>query len=242
MGLVMKVDITERLDAGVSLNHSDYLLVRELTHRIKNELTSVIGHASLLAARSASDEVKAALARVTQLLHYCADVHRALEKPTHSTIIDLSNYTRTLCQSISRARLNDRGIELVLSDHPLQMRSERCWLLGMILSELISNSARHALGGHGGQIHVKLSRAGSYVQCSVTDNGSSRGPGTPGQGLTIVEALVKELDGEIVHRFGAEGALSILIFPLGSNIPQMDNDPWIEDQQRDGPRSVAYPL
>jgi len=225
----MKVDIVERLDAGVSLANSDYLLVRELTHRINNEFTSVIGHASILAARSDSDEVKKALARVTQLLHHCADVHRALETPTHSTIIDLSSYIRTLCQSISRARLDDRGIELVVVEHPVRMRSERCWLLGMIVSELITNSARHAFSGRGGQIQVKLSGSGPYVQCCVMDNGSSRSSGTPGQGLKIVDALVKELDGEIVHRFGAEGALSILIFPLSRKVPQ-DSDSRMLDE------------
>jgi two-component sensor histidine kinase len=237
----MKVDIVERLGACDPSCSNDHLLVRELTHRINNELALIIGRASLAAARSTSDDVKKALAGVTRLLHQCADVNRALEMPSHSTVIDVSDYIRMLCQSIRRARLDDRGIELVLVEHSLQMRSERCWRLGIIVSELITNSVRHAFDGRGGRIQIELSSAGPYVQCCVMDNGSSRGSGTPGQGLKIVEALAKELDGEIVHRFGAEGAVSILIFPLNGKAPQIDNDPWMNDEGRCGGRLAAYP-
>jgi two-component sensor histidine kinase len=110
--------------------------------------------------------------------------------------------------------LDDRGIELVLVGDPLHMQSERCWKLGIIVSELITNSVRHAFDGRGGKIQVELSSAGQYLQCCVIDNGSSEGSGVPGQGLKIIEALAKELDGEIVHRFGTDGAVSMLVFPL----------------------------
>jgi two-component sensor histidine kinase len=237
----MKVDIVESLDARESPNPNDHLLVRELTHRINNELALIIGRTSLIAARSTNDEVKRALAGVTRLLHHCADVNRALEMPAHSTVIDVSDYIHMLCQSIRSARLDDRGIELVLIAHPLQMRSERCWKLGIIVSELITNSVRHAFDGRSGRIQVELSSAGPYVQCCVIDNGSSQGSGAPGQGLKIIEALAKELDGEIVHRFGAEGAVSMLIFPLNSKAQQIENDHWINDKEWGDLRSAVYP-
>jgi two-component sensor histidine kinase len=231
----MKVEIVERLGEGDSPNSNEHLLVRELTHRINNELALIIGHASLTAARSANDEVKKALAGVTRLLHHCADVNRALEMPTHSTAINVSDYIHVLCQSIRRARLDDRGIELILVGHPLHMQSTRCWKLGIIVSELITNSVRHAFDGRGGRIQIELSSAGPYVQCCVIDNGSSRGPGVPGQGLKIVKALAAELDGEVVYRFGAEGAVSMLIFPLNGKAHQVENDPLKADPLRDDP-------
>ena len=237
----MKVDIVESLDARESPNPNDHLLVRELTHRINNELALIIGRTSLIAARSTNDEVKRALAGVTRLLHHCADVNRALEMPAHSTVIDVSDYIHMLCQSIRSARLDDRGIELVLIARPLQMRSERCWKLGIIVSELITNSVRHAFDGRSGRIQVELSSAGRYVQCCVIDNGSSQGSGVPGQGLKIIKALAKELDGEIVHRFGAEGAVSMLMFPLNGKIQKIENDAWIGDKDWVGLGSAVYP-
>lgn len=229
----MKVDIVERLSTGDLPPPNDYLLVRELSHRINNELALIIGHTSLVAARSTNDEVKQALAAVTRLLHHCVDVNRALEMPTHSTIVDASDYIRVVCQSIRRARLDDRGIELVLIARPLQMRTDRCWKLGIIVSELITNSVRHAFNGRGGRIQIELSGAGPYVQCCVTDNGSSASSGAPGQGLKIINSLAKELDGQTIHHFGVAGAVSMLIFPLNGKLQCIGNDAAIDSRDRD---------
>jgi two-component sensor histidine kinase len=204
----MKVDIVESADVS-----NDHLLVRELSHRVTNEFASVIGLVSLIAARSTNDDVKDSLSCVMNLLHDYAGAHRALQMPSFSPAVDASQYIRALCQSIRRARLDYRNIELVLVECPLQMRSDQCWKLGMIVSELITNSMRHAFDGRSGTIRVELTESGSFAQCCITDNGSSRGCHAPGKGLKIVEALAKELNGEITHRFGPEGARSIVIFP-----------------------------
>jgi two-component sensor histidine kinase len=217
----MKADIVENPDTNRSPNSGDHLLVRELTHRVNNELASIIGFVSLVAARSASDDTREALSGVMKLLRHYAEVHRALQMPTYSTVVDASAYIRALCQSIRRARLNESNIDLVLVERPLQMRSDRCWKLGMIVSELITNSARHAFGGGGGTIRIELSGSGQFAQCCVMDNGSSSNSGAPGDGLKIVEGLVRELSGEVAHRFGADGALSVLIFPIGAETHQM---------------------
>jgi two-component sensor histidine kinase len=212
----MKVDILESVDLNCLPNANDHLLVRELTHRVNNEFASVIGLVSLIAARSANDDIKQALVGVTNLLHNYAGVHRALQMPTYGTVINASDYIRALCQSIKRARLDHRGIELVLVEHPLHMHSERSWKLGMIVSELITNSARHAFASNEGTIRIELSASGPFVQCCVMDNGSSQGSNRPGDGLKIVDGLAKELNGEIFHRFGPDGALSVLRFPFSA--------------------------
>ena len=70
----------------------------------------------------------------------------------------------TLAHSVihSNARgSTPQGIELELASRPLKLRSERCWKLGLIVSELITNSARHAFGDRGGTIQVELSASGS---------------------------------------------------------------------------------
>ena len=236
----MEVDIVGNLGADRSPVSNDYLLVRELTHRVNNEFASAIGFVSLLAARSTNGEVKVALAEVADLLHDYAGGHRALQMPTHSTIIDASDYILALCRSIRRARLNHRGIELVLVEHPLQMSSDRCWKLGMIVSELITNSARHAFCDRGGTVRIELSASGPLAECCVMDNGSSQNPCTPGEGLKIVAALARELNGRIVYQFGAEGAQSILRFPISDETRQVGCERSIGDPASRGP--TAAPL
>jgi two-component sensor histidine kinase len=225
----MKKEIATVIDADHSAISTECLLFRELSHRINNEFTSLIGVASLIASRSTSDEVKSALSGVADVLHNYAGLHRALQMLTSSTMIEASDYIRALCQSIKRARLDDddRDIKLVLFECPLRIRSEQCWKLGMILTELITNSTRHAFDDRGGTIQIEMSASGPFAQCCIMDNGSSRGSHRPGQGLRIVDALAKEMSGRIDHRFGAGGAISMLRFPINGGTPQVTDNTWI---------------
>jgi two-component sensor histidine kinase len=188
------------------------LLLREFSHRINNDFTSAIGVVSLAAARSPSDEVKAALSAVQDRLQSYASVHRALQMPEHTTQIDAASYLHQLCQAISRSKLECRGIRLVLAVQPLRMDSEACWRLGMIVSELVTNAARHAFGEGGGEIRVELRRSRSSVECRVADDGMTAPAICPARGLKIVEALVDGLDGRIERRSSPRGTMWVLLF------------------------------
>src|ERR1700736_3062363 len=192
------------------------LLLREFAHRISNEFASAISVISLAAARSGNDEVKAALAAAEDRLQNYAQVHQALRMPEHGSLVDAGAYLRQLCRAISRSRLDVKSIELVLVDRPLRMNSDRCWRLGMIVSELITNAARHAFRESGGVIRVDLRSSQSFVECRVTDNGTAGANIRPEHGLGIVEALAKGLDGKIDQHFGPQGATTVVIFPVDS--------------------------
>jgi two-component sensor histidine kinase len=153
-------------------NVEEQLLVGELTHRMNNEFAAAIAVVSLAAARSPHGEVRSALARVEARLHSYVQVNRCLQMPSQDTIVDASAHLRRLRQSISRSRLDYRGIELQFMGRPLQMNSERCWRLSMIISELITNAARHAFGDGGGKIRVELFQCGPFVNCRGLDAGS----------------------------------------------------------------------
>lgn len=192
------------------------VLLHELNHRINKEFASAISVVSLPAARSGNDGVKLALMGVTELLHHYAHVHRALQMPEHDARVDAAAYLRKLCLSISRSKLDHGKINLVLAACPLPMESDRCWRLGMIVHELITNAARHAFSGGNGEIRVELLHAGSLAECWVVDNGSARATVPPGRGLNIVHELSKGLGGRFVQKFGTAGSASILVFPYSS--------------------------
>ena len=191
----------------------EHVLLHELIHRINNEFAAAISVVTVTAARSGNEEVKAALAGVAELLHRHADVHRFLQMPDHDTLVDTAAYLRQLCLSISRARLDARQISLVLSAQPLRLQAERCWRLGMIVHELISNAARHAFGNRGGAIRVAVWRDGAFVKCSVQDSGSVTTSIQPGHGLKIVNSLSRALGGRFRQTFGVQGSKSLLVFP-----------------------------
>jgi len=189
------------------------LLMRELSHRINNEFTSAISVISLAAARSGSSEVKAALSDVSDRLHRYADVHRTLQMPEYHTYINAALYLQQLCLSISRSRLEPNNIKLILAVRPLSIPSDRCWRLGMIVYELITNSARHAFQGTEGKVLVQLHSAGNFAVCRVSDNGRSPPKIQRGRGLAIIHELAEHLDGRLEQSFGLEGSSSLLIFP-----------------------------
>ena len=139
------------------------VLLHELDHRINNEYASAISAVSLAAAHSGNEEVKLALSAVNELLHSYSDVHRALQMQEADRLIDAATYLRQLCLSISCSKLNHLEIHLVLAACSLLLRSDRCWRLGMIVYELITNAARHAFSDGKREIRVELLRAGSYV-------------------------------------------------------------------------------
>jgi two-component sensor histidine kinase len=189
------------------------LLLREYSHRINNEFASAIGAISVAAAHSANNEAKAVLAAVQDQLQNYAQVHHALQLPEHSSCVDAAAYLQQLCRAISRSKLDRKGIELRLVERPFRMDSERCWRLGLIVSELITNAERHAFRNTGGCIRVELLPSQSFAECRVTDDGTNQGNICPGHGLAIVEALVRSLGGTLDQHFGAQGATSVLIFP-----------------------------
>jgi two-component sensor histidine kinase len=196
-------------------NSHGSLLLRELNHRIKNELTSAIYAVSAKAVQSDSVPVKAALLDVVDLLHQCADVHRALHMPDHRRLTDTARYLQKLCFSIMKYRLDRLAIRVLFSADDLRLEGERCWKLGLIVSELLTNVARHAqFDARDPELRIELMLAGNVVKCRVSDNGSAPESIRRDRGLTIVGELASSLSGRVHTSCGAEGYSFLVTFPL----------------------------
>jgi len=215
------------------------LLLREFSHRINNEFTSAIGLISAAAARCESGTAKAVLDAVQDGLHNYARVHHALQMPEYGILTDASPYLQRLCYAISRSKLESNGIELVFVSLPFRLSSERCWRLGLIVSELVTNAARHAFKDRRGTSRVEIVHSSSFVRCSVADDGAADVDARPGCGLKIVRALAESLGGTIDHHFKPEGTVAVLAFPLSSAsirdaFAQSTSDTSITQQSHNG--------
>jgi two-component sensor histidine kinase len=196
-------------------NPDESLLLRELNHRIRNELTSAIYAVSAKAVQSDSGPVKAALLDVVDLLHQCADVHRALRMPDQGRLTDAARYLQQLCFSITKYRLDRLAIRILFSADDLRLEGERCWKLGLIVSELLTNVARHAqFDARDPELRVELLIAGNVVKCKVSDNGSTPEPIRSGRGLAIIGELAGSLGGRIHMSCAADGSSFHLTFRL----------------------------
>jgi two-component sensor histidine kinase len=190
-------------------------LLDELNHRIKNELASVINLVSFKAVWTDNVEAKEELSNVVDLLHQHAEVHTILTMPDRDGLVDAGERLRKLGLAVCRCKLDRMNIHLLLSADMLPLESERCWRLALAVYELVTNAVRHAcFDGRDGEIKIKLMRAGSWVNCRVTDNGSFLGRIKPGRGLRIVGDLAKSLGGRMGHTFGTTSTSFALDFPL----------------------------
>jgi two-component sensor histidine kinase len=202
-----------------SLSHPSALegrtLLDELNHRIMNELASVINLVTFKAVWTDNVDAKEELSNVVDLLHQHVEVHNILTMPDRDALVDGGEQLRKLGLAMCRCKLDRMNIHLVLSADTLPLESERCWHLALALYELVTNAVRHAcFDGHEGEIKIKLMRAGSWVHCKVSDNGSGLGRIKPGRGLRIVGELAKSLGGRMAHTFGTTWTSFALDFPL----------------------------
>jgi two-component sensor histidine kinase len=190
-------------------------LLDELNHRIKNELASVINLVTFKAVWTDNVEAKEELSKVVDLLHQHAQVHSILTMPDRDALVDAGEQLRTLGLAISRCKLVRMNIRLVLAAETLPLESERCWRLALAIYELVTNAVRHAcFDDRDGEIKIRLMRAGSWVNCRVTDNGSGLGRIKLGRGLRIVGELASSLGGHIDRTSGPIWNSFSLNFPL----------------------------
>jgi two-component sensor histidine kinase len=159
-------------------------LLDELSHRIRNELASVINLVSFKAIWTDNADAKEELSNVVDLLHQHVEVHNILTMPDRDALVDAGDQLRKLGLAVCRCKLDRMNIHLLLSIDTLPLESERCWRLALAVYELMTNAVRHAcFDGRAGEIKIKLMRAGSWVNCRVTDNGSGLARIKPGRGL-----------------------------------------------------------
>ena len=197
-------------DGGVK---AERLLLRELAHRIDDELALAIDLVAQAADRCDGIEARATLASVQDRLEGHAQLHHALQMPQFTTTVDLAAYLKQLCRSISRSSLEDKGIALSLRLRPLKMNSERCWLLGMIVFELITRAVRHVSHGGAGAIRLEVWLTATSIVCCIMDNGSSDGSRYREEDGSIVEMLAARLNGAVDVRVGPDGVRTVVNTP-----------------------------
>jgi two-component sensor histidine kinase len=202
-----------------SLAHSmsglSFLHVAELIHRIRNEYARAISFASILAAKTPSHETKSALYDLIKHLQCIAQSHGVLSPPRTEGIADIGETLARLCQAFAQStEIEHREVRLSYSlGEPTLIDAGRCWRVGLIVSELINNSFRHAFGSRNGNIAVSLAIRSSNVVCTVSDNGSARSYIKAGFGTQLTDAIAAELDGVIERQFSENGTTITLTFP-----------------------------
>jgi PAS domain S-box-containing protein len=218
-------DVTERRAFEAEREHAlrqRDLLFRELNHRIKNNLQIVRSFLVLQSGRLSDPMAKEALNAASQRIGAVGELHAMLYRGGAIGTLDLGAYLRELCGSLAEALIEeDRGVSIECRCDPLRADMDRAVLVGLIASELITNSLKYAYPApRAGIVTVTLERrSGDEVVLTVSDQGQGFAElPAEGFGLRIIRMLVRQLDARLdFHGEGGVTASVAFSLPLQSH-------------------------
>jgi two-component sensor histidine kinase len=207
--------------------------IREIHHRVKNNLQTISSLLQLQARRSGSDEAKAAIAESVRRIRSIALVHETLSREAGEDIA-FTEILRPLVQMVAEAVSSPhRQIQFEVVGKAGILPAQIATPMAVVLTELLQNTADHAFPTEGDAAHpfrvvVELSSTPEELVIRVIDNGVGVPEGftiekATGLGLSIVRALVtSDLRGTIdlfEPPDGSPGTIVELRIPTDGIVP-----------------------
>jgi PAS domain S-box-containing protein len=211
----------EKLQA--SLDEKEVLL-KEIHHRVKNNLAVVTSLLNLQSSGIDDPEAKEAFKNSMSRIRAMALIHEKLYKSEDLRQIYASDYLEAIVENLVlnyRTLGSDIDVERKLDDIPLTI--EQAIPCGLIMNELITNAFKYAFPGQAkGHITVTFAQQDDHsYKLAISDNGvglpadiSFPPPSsTPSLGLQLVEVLARQLDGRVRLK-RSNGTQFNIIFPI----------------------------
>jgi len=231
-------DVTERKDAEAALKNEveerrraqdlthralreKEVLLREIHHRVKNNLQIISSMLRLQSGRAGDREPVEILRESQDRIRSMAMIHEKLYMSADLASIDFSDYVRGLATSLHRSYSRSAvAVALRVEVGEIKMDVDRAIQLGLILNELVSNALKHAFpGGMKGDILIEVGGDGTGMgYLSVRDNGVGLSEdldvsGLSTLGLKLVTTLTEQIGGSMeIERDG--GSTFRIVFPV----------------------------
>lgn len=203
------IDVTESKRAEAALRDSlreKEALLKEVHHRVKNNLQVISSLLRLQATQIEHPMAKRALQDMKHRVHSMALLHETLYRSENLDQVNMAEYFESMCQQLFRSLAQPSGvIELKLDLEKASLQVDQAIPCGLLVNELVSNALKHAFpDGRGGEVRVQLRQD--------TDNGllrlrvSDDGVGLPANfqmrkihslGLQLVSDLASQLRGKL---------------------------------------------
>jgi two-component sensor histidine kinase len=218
--LVLCRDVTEVRRRDRALLSKD-ATIREIHHRVKNNLQTVAALLRLQSRRTSSDEAKQALAESVRRVSAIAMVHETLSVSVDERI-DLDELIDKVIPVVGDVAVAETKVVVRRKGNFGVLASELATPLVMVLTELVQNAVEHAYPeGKGGEVSVSAERSARWLEVMVVDDGGGLPAGfslerADGLGLQIVRTLVEsELRGSLSMTNRDEGGTrAMLRIPL----------------------------
>jgi PAS domain S-box-containing protein len=220
------VDITSRIAAEEALKESlreKEILLREVHHRVKNNLQIIASLLHFQAKKSKDPEELAAFFEARDRLRSMILVHEKLYQSQGLTRIDFGNYLQSLAAELQRSHgaRSARRVQLHVSAEEFTLPIESALPCGMIVCELLTNVFKYAFpGNRSGCAQIRLTTTDSQVRLIVSDDGVGLPPGFDPQqstsfGWQLIQNLTAQLGGSL-HVASLNGTTVSICFPMQS--------------------------
>jgi len=208
-----KLEISKR-------NDEKTVMLREIHHRVKNNL-QVVNSLLGIQARNVVDEKVKSMFRASQSrVVTMARLHEKIYNTQDLKNINVKEYFKILINDLVNSNSLVNNISLKLCIDPIDMSIDTLLPLSLIVNELVSNSLKHAFVDVDlGEVSVEFNLlASSQYRLLIQDNGTgSKGDlmlkSKKSTGMTLVRSFVKQLNGEIKLLNSTSGTCFELVFP-----------------------------
>jgi PAS domain S-box-containing protein len=212
--LVSIMDITERKKAEEKIQDSlkeKEVLIKEIHHRVKNNLQIVSSLLNLQYTRHHSEDLSDYFITSRNRIRSIAVVHEMLYKNDNLSEIDFSSYISQL-SSLVLDSYSKKNINININAENISFDIDTTVNLGLVTNEIITNSIKHAFKENKeGIINIKLDKQNDLCSLSISDNGiglpkSFDINNTRTLGVHLISGLVSQIQGklEIRNRVGTE--------------------------------------
>lgn len=205
-GVVQDITDRKKMENRItaSLKEKEVLL-REIHHRVKNNMTVISSMIALHSRLIKNDEDRQMLDEARARIKAMAIIHEKLYQSGDMSKISTSDYLGDILKEISSSYAISNGRSVIWTDiQDIKLSIDDAIPCGLIINELVANAMKHAFPeSGGGEINVNVSLNGTgKVIISVSDNGVGmpddfESRKSASLGLTLVDALVRQLRGEL---------------------------------------------
>lgn len=178
-------------------------MFQELQHRVANNMAFVAALLHLQRRKVTADPASAgsALDEAQSRIETMSRIHRRLYDPA-SVDLPVAQYFQEICSDLLQAT-GARNIVCLVNMPAITLDIARLTTLSLLVTELVTNSLKHAFTDNGGTITLKLEQLDpAHLALTVSDNGRGLPAGadlanSKGLGTRIVQSLATQLGGEI---------------------------------------------
>ncbi|TGM43914.1 response regulator [Leptospira biflexa] len=185
------------------LLHEKENILKEIHHRVKNNMSSLFTLLTLQAKSQNHEPVQTILYEAAGRIKSMIVLYDKLYHSETDNSVSIQNYFPSICSEIVSIFPKKVEVNLSILEEPIELNAKLLSSLGIILNELITNSMKHAfLEIQNPKINLNISKDNNILYLAYSDNGvgipeSISFQDTPGFGLQLIGMLTEQIEGKI---------------------------------------------